>query len=252
MRVLYHRGIAAVEDGRPRDARGFLQDARTIAVRLDRERAVSAIDDVLATVHHYTGDAATAVALHREANAGDRAAGHHHGLVRGLVNEAAAALSAGDVDAARTCIDEAETVAERLEDVMAQSTLLGLRGQVALAEGDIERAVELLTTAASRFDGSEIHVQLCHLDLANALVVAGRIDAARAAVEAVLAATNGQGMAWLVAQPTLAEILAASGELAAAAELVRRARDEFAARGFAWQPAVERLDRASAATSIRA
>jgi ATP/maltotriose-dependent transcriptional regulator MalT len=169
-----------------------------------------------------------------------------------LVNEAAAALSAGDVDAARTCIDEAETVAERLEDVMAQSTLLGLRGQVALAEGDIERAVELLTTAASRFDGSEIHVQLCHLDLANALVVAGRIDAARAAVEAVLAATNGRGMAWLVAQPTLAEILAASGELAAAAELVRQARDEFAARGFAWQPAVERLDRAASATRVHA
>jgi predicted ATPase/DNA-binding SARP family transcriptional activator len=252
MRVLYHRGIAAVEDGRPRDARGFLQDARVIAVRLERERAVSAIDDVLATVHHYTGDAATAVALFREINAGDRAAGHHHGLVRGLVNEAAAALSAGDVDAAEVVLDEAETVAERLEDVMAQSTLTGLRGQVALARGDVERAVDLLTIAASRFDGSEIHVQLCHLDLANALVLAGRIEAARTAVDAVLAAANGHGMAWLVAQPTLAELMAARSELDAAAELVRRTRAEFAARGFAWQPAVERLERATAATSIRA
>lgn len=252
MRVLYHRGIAAVEDGRPRDARGFLQDARVIAVRLERERAVSAIDDVLATVHHYTGDAATAVALFREINAGDRSAGHHHGLVRGLVNEAAAALSAEDLDGAEACIDEAEALAERLEDVMAQSTLLGLRGQLMLARGDIERAVELLTTAASRFDGSEIHVQLCHLDLANALVVAGRIDDARAAVEAVLAAANGHGMAWLVAQPTLAETMAAAGEIDAAANLIRRTREEFVARGFAWQPAVERLDRAESATRVRA
>lgn len=252
MRVLYHRGIAAVEDGRPGAARGYLDDARAIAVRLDRERAVSAIDDVLATVHLYTGDAATAVELYRAVNAGDRAGARDHGLVRGLVNEAAAWLSAGELDAAEACIDEAEALAGPLEDVMAQATLTGLRGQLALARGDVPGAVDLLSTATSRFDSSEIHVQLCHLDLADALVIGGQYAAARRVVDTVIAATNGQGMSWLMAQPTLAEIMAASGELEAAAELVDRTRAEFTTRGFAWRSAVDRLERAAAAVSVHA
>lgn len=252
MRVLYHRGITAVESGRPREARSFLEEARTIAARLERPRAVSAIDDVLATVHLYTGDAAAALELYQAVNAGDRAAGHHHGLVRGLVNEASAWLSAGDQTAAEACIGEAEELAERLEDVMAQSNLLGLRGQIALARGDVGRAVELLTMAAAGFDSTEIHVQLCRLDLAHALVVAQQFDAARETLDEVVATTNEDSMSWLVAQPTLAEIVAASGDIDTAAAIVRRTRDEFARRGFAWRPVVQRLERAAAAIPVRA
>jgi predicted ATPase len=245
MRVLYHRAIAAVEDARPALAAGFLEEARAIAVRLDRERAISAIDDVIATVHLYRGDAEAALALYRKGNAGDRAAGHDHGLLRGLVNEASASLATGDHDAAERCIAEAEELAERLDDLMSRATLTGLRGQLALARGEVDRAVELLTVAASEFDGTQIHVQLSRLDLADALLVAGRADEARAHVSGVLAEVAGHAMTWVIALATLAEVEAAAGRPDRAAELVRQARDEFEERGFAWRLAVERLDRAA-------
>src|SRR5205823_4983467 len=60
MRVLYHRGIAAIQAGRPADALAPLHLGRDVAVSLDRERAMSAFDDTIGTVRLHAGDAATA------------------------------------------------------------------------------------------------------------------------------------------------------------------------------------------------
>lgn len=250
MRVQYHRGIAAVERGRPRDARAFLDAARDIAERLGRERAMSAIDDVLATVHLYSGDTTVATELHRAVNARDREAGHEHGLVRGLVNEATAWLSAGNLAECEACVAEASTLADRLEDLMAIASLVALRGQVALARGDLTTAVDELESASGELGWEEIHSRLFRLHLADALMRAGRPADAAAVVDDVLSAASPADMAWLVAQPTLAEIRAAEGDLAAAAGLVDATRRELAERGFGWSLVVHRLDRAVAAVGL--
>jgi ATP/maltotriose-dependent transcriptional regulator MalT len=168
-------------------------------------------------------------------------------LVRGLVNEATAWLSAGDLAECEACAAEASTLAGRLEDLMAIASLVALRGQVALARGDLDTAVSELQAASGELGWEEIHSRLFRLHLADALVQAGRPADAAVIVDDVLSAASPADMAWLVAQPTLAAIRAAEGDVAAAGALVEATRRELDERGFAWSLVVDRLDRAASA-----
>ncbi|MDT4918808.1 MAG: hypothetical protein QOH89_3508, partial [Pseudonocardiales bacterium] len=249
MRVLYHRGIWFVEEGRPVDALNPLREGARIALAAGREQSASAFDDVIATALLYSGDAAAAAELYSRANASDRRAGRTHGLVRGLVNEATALLSLGRIEAAQRCADEGLELARALHDPVAESTLRAVAGQAALTRGESIEAVRALRAALTELTPGEIDAHLCELDLADALTVAGDLHAARQAVLSVLDASEQRGVVWLLAQPTLAEVTARLGDLATAAELVAAAEQEYAARGFGWPIAVRRLDRARVAVA---
>ncbi|MDT4939981.1 MAG: hypothetical protein QOJ34_70 [Pseudonocardiales bacterium] len=251
MRILYHRGIALIEGGRPVAAAEPLLASEAIARDLGRDRSVAAIRDVRATAMMYAGDAPGAVALHRDSNQMDRAADHTHGLVRGLVNESASRLAAGDRDGALACAEEGAAYAEELQDLVAQATLREVRGNVAAARGDLPAAIEHFRVALSWLASDEINAKLCRLDLADALLRAGEPVAARAEVERAIAAMRDRGLTWLLAQPTIASLAALDGDLELAADTVRSAEAEYAARGFAWPLAVERLDRARADVAAR-
>jgi tetratricopeptide (TPR) repeat protein len=198
----------------------------------------------------YSGDAATAAQLYHRANESDRRAGRTHGLVRGLVNEATALLSLEQIEAAQRCADEGLELARALHDPVAESTLRAVAGQAALTRNDTGEAVRILRAALTELTPGEIDAHLCELDLADALTIAGDLDAARQAVISVLSASEQRGVVWLLAQPTLAEVTAREGNLASAAELVAAAEREYAERGFRWPTAVRRLDRARAAVAL--
>jgi predicted ATPase/DNA-binding SARP family transcriptional activator len=244
MRVLYHRGIALIEGGRPVQAAAPLAASEAIAQELGRGRSVAAIRDVRATAIMYTGDAAAAAALHYDSNSIDRAADHTHGLVRGLVNEAGSRVAAGDHDGALACVVEGLVYAEQLHDLVAEATLGQVRGNVAAARGDLPLAIEQFRAALTRLATDEISAKLCHLDLADALLRSGEPAEARQHVERALTAMRDRGIAWLLAQPTLASLAGLDGEVQLAAETLRAAEEEYAARGFGWAPALERMDRA--------
>jgi ATP/maltotriose-dependent transcriptional regulator MalT len=181
------------------------------------------------------------VQLHHEANADDRAAGRTHGLVRGLVNEANARISAGDMDGAAACAAEGAELAESLGDLVAIASLQAVHGHVAVARGDPSRAVELFGAALADLGAGEVDALLCRLDMADALLRSGGVAEARTLAESVVAASSQRGVPWLLAQPTLAGVLRASGAAEDAARVIARTEREYAERGFAWQLAIDRL-----------
>jgi predicted ATPase/DNA-binding SARP family transcriptional activator len=240
MRVLYHRGIALIEGGRPAEALEPLRQGQQIAAALARERSVSAFRDVIATAQLYSGDAASSARVHHDTNAMDREAGRIDGLVRGLVNEAAAWLAVGELEAAERCAAEGSEYARRLGDAVAAANLRAVHGHVAAAQGDAARAVRHFEDAFADVDPDEIDALLCRLDLADALIRTGDMDAARHAVDAAVAKRD-RDLVWLMAQPILARLALADGDLERAARIVRQADAEFDARGFRWAPAANRL-----------
>lgn len=246
MRILYHRAITAIEAGRPLDAFVPLAAGEQIADQLRRPRSVSAFRDVLATARCYSGDARTAATEYHAANELDRGAGHEHGLLRGLVNEANAWSAAGELDAAIACVREAEEHANRLEDLVALANLRATEGQIALASGDVGRAVELFRAALAQVGAEEAHTDahLFRLDLADALLRTGAATEAQELVDVVLRASKDRGLAWLVAQPTLAALALAEGAVGRAKAVLHDAAAEYELRGFRWQPAIDRLTEA--------
>jgi predicted ATPase/DNA-binding SARP family transcriptional activator len=251
MRILYHRGIALIEGGRPVQALEPLVASEAIARELGRDRSVAAIRDVRATAMMYAGDAQAAVQLHHDSNEMDRAADHTHGLVRGLVNESGSRVAAGDHDGALACAEEGTAYAEEMEDLVAQATLREVRGNVAAARGDLPSAIEHFRTALNWLASDEINSKLCRLDLADALLRAGKRVEARAEAERALAAMRDRGLTWLLAQPTIASLAALDGEVGLASDTLSAAEAQYAARGFGWPLAVERLDRARADLAAR-
>jgi predicted ATPase/DNA-binding SARP family transcriptional activator len=243
MRVLYHRGITAIEGGWPAQAFEPLAAGEKLAAELGRSRSVSAFQDVAATAQCYAGNARVAAEQHRAANAIDRAAGHEHGLLRGLVNEGNAWIAAGDPDAALVCARGAEEPATRLDDLVAISTIRSIQGRVALASGQLASAVGLFRSALAQMGPEEIQTdaQVFRLDLADALLRTGAIDEARDLLGVVVAAARDHGVAWLIAQPTVAALALAEGDRNRATAVVAAAEAEYDRRGFHWQPALDRL-----------
>ncbi len=247
MRVLFHRGIALIEDGRPAAALEPLRYGREIAGDLARPRSIGAFDDAIATALLYSGRAADAAELYRRANDGDRRAGHTHGLVRGLVNEASALVSVGDIDGALRCADEGIDQARALGDGVAEASLRAVHGFAAMSRRDPTSAVRHFREALTHLAADEVDAHLCRLDLADALLQAGELVEARRTVDGITAALAHRGVVWLLAQPTLAELAAAEGDTVAAARILQYAEQEYAERGFAWPLALRRMERGRSA-----
>ena len=244
MRVLYHRGVALVEGGRPVEAIAPLLASEALAHELGRDRSVAAIRDVRATATLYSGNPAEALTLHTASNAMDRAACHTHGLVRGLVNEAASRLAIGDLAGALECAHEGAGYARQMQDLVAEATLRQACGNVAAARGELAEAAAHFKAALTQLGEDEIDTNLCRLDLADVLVRLGEREPARLRVERALSDARDHGIAWLLAQPILASLAALDGDTRLAGELLHAAEVEYDARGFAWPLAMERMARA--------
>jgi predicted ATPase len=247
MRVLYHRGVVAIQRGQPADALEPLRTGRDVAVRLDRRMAMSAFHDAEARALEYLGDLPAAIALYESSIDADREASNEHSLARGA-NSANALIGAGRLEEAIARLAESGSYAERMADPEANADVFIGRGRLELVRGDLPAAAEAFRVALSHASvaDSAQQARMIKLDLADALLQAGDVAAARSLVDEVVESSSEHNLEWLVAQPLLALLALASGPDArsAAASLVASAAAEYEARSFRWWPAVSRLDRA--------
>lgn len=251
MRVLYHRGIVAIQRGLPVEALSPLRSGRALAEQLGKTMAHSAFQDAEAIALEYAGDLPGALALYEASLAADRAANNEHGLARGA-GMATALIATGRLTSAIECLDLAEAHAERLGDPEALSDIHVGRGRVLLASGSLPAAIESFRSALSHPDVAESDLpgRMARLDLADALLLSGSLDEARSLVTSVVAASPERNLDWLVAQPLLALLALAAGDAPAAASLVASAAAEYDSRSFRWWPAVARLTRARAGLPV--
>lgn len=247
MRVLYHRGIVAIQRGLPMEALSPLRSGRALAEQLGKMMAHSAFQDAEAIALEYAGDLPGALALYEASLEADRAANNEHGLAR-VAGMATALIATSQIASATECLDLAETHADRLGDPVALSDIHVGRGRVLLASGSLPAAIESFRSALSHPDVAESDLpgRMAQLDLADALLLAGSVDEARSLVSSVVASSPEHNLNWLVAQPLLALLALAAGDAPAAASLVASAAAEYDSRSFHWWPAVTRLDRARA------
>jgi predicted ATPase/DNA-binding SARP family transcriptional activator len=240
MRVLYGRGISAIEDGRPVLAYDPLRRGGELAERMGRKASSSAFLCALGTAHMYAGSLGIALRTHSKANDIDRNLGDQHGLVRGLVNEAMVLLLDGTAGSALERVAEAEELARSLDDAVSFMHVRMIRGRAALLAGDDDKAIEHFRAALANAEPSS-DADLVRVDLAEATLRDGQLDAAKDLLAPVLKGTPDQGLAWLVAQPTAAAVALASGDPVEAQAIAQATKAEYAERGFGWPLAMARL-----------
>ena len=247
MRVLYHRGIVAIQRGLPLEALEPLRSGREIAVSQGKKMSESALMDAEAIALDYAGELAAALELYEASVAADRAGNNEHGLARGA-NRATALIATGRLAEAAACLDEAEAHASRLEDPEAFSDIHVGRGRLLLVSGSLDEAVASFRSALSDSSVSDADLprRMARLELADALLLSGAVSEARSLVLSVVSASSEHNLDWLVAQPLLALLALAAGDVTAAASLVTSAAAEYDSRSFRWWPAMTRLARARA------
>jgi tetratricopeptide (TPR) repeat protein len=128
------------------------------------------------------GDYARALAFLDRCAAQLRVAGITGMIVPMLAARAFVLARTGDLDAARAALDEQQTLAERLGEPSMLAAAAYDRGMLALAEGEHERAAELLERAL--VPGAPISRPLARLARAEALARGGRCEEAEAELRA--------------------------------------------------------------------
>jgi hypothetical protein len=156
--------------------------------------------------------------------------------------EAIVLLLDGSAAQALERVAEAEDLASSLDDGVTALHAGMIRGRAALLADEHGAAIGHFHAALTDAEPSS-DADLVRVDLAEATLRDGQVDAARDLLAPVLAGTPDLGLAWLVAQPTAAAVALASGDRDEAGRTVASARAEYAARDFAWPLAVDRLGR---------
>ena len=245
MRVLFHRGVAEIESGEPARAMEVLQRGLPIAVEHGLQ-SHSAFLDAIAGADVHAGQIEAGLEAIVAGITIDRGLGRDHNLARGLARLVDVHLARGDVLAAVGHMPELDKVATDVNDLETILNVRSFYGRIARHHGDLEAAIEHFRVAISGGEASVDH-DLSRIELADALLQAGRPDEAAEQIDALRFDTADHGLAWVTAQPTLATLALARGDANAAIEIVEQAETEYAKRGFGWPPAVARLAQARAA-----
>ncbi|MEU4223333.1 BTAD domain-containing putative transcriptional regulator [Nonomuraea sp. NPDC026600] len=211
MTVLYYRGIVEIERGRLRDAFAPLFEGQRLAVTLAHTQRQSAFADALGTLYLYTGDPESALDRYVAALAFDRAAGDEHGLARGLSNQGQALLAMGRTSEAVARADESDHYAGRLDDRQILPLNQQIRAGAALASGDLAGAESHLRAAVAYAVTDGTGASMAHIDLADVLVMAGRLEEAGALLDAVYTEAPEHSTPWLAARAVSVALACASG-----------------------------------------
>ncbi|WP_157247192.1 ATP-binding protein [Nonomuraea typhae] len=241
MNVRYYRGIVEIERGRLRDALPPLLDGLALAERLANRQRMSAFADALGTLHLYAGDAEAALDRYVMANALDRESGDEHGLARGLSNQAQALLGMGRPREAVACAEESGHYARRLDDRQILPLNEQVRGNAAMAAGDLGTAESHLRAALAYAEEDGTGAGMAHIDLADVLILRGATDEAATLLAAVYAEAPEGSTPWLAAEAVSAALALARGERDTALGLAEAATGRYAASGFGWPRYAGRL-----------
>jgi hypothetical protein len=119
--------------------------------------------------------------------------------------EAIVLLLDGSAAQALERVAEAEDLASSLDDGVTALHAGMIRGRAALLADEHGAAIGHFRAALTDAEPSS-DADLVRVDLAEATLRDGQVDAARDLLAPVLAGTPGRGLAWLVAQPTAAAV----------------------------------------------
>ena len=228
VRVLIALATNASRDGEPERALGYLEQARSGLAELDdRRHAVFLFS--LANSYRDLGDFEAAISTGTQSLAKFKAAGAGFETAS-IENELALVyLAIGSLDAARSHVAEARTYFDRHDDTRWLAHVTETEGQIALAAGSTDEAITLATESLrlAEESGNRKAAISAGLSLARALRAEGDLEGAAETLELAVSVAEGYGRRGQL-QTLLGEwsdVMAASGDLAQAYALSRRAVD---------------------------
>ena len=228
VRVLIALATNASRDGEPERALGYLEQARSGLAELDdRRHAVFLFS--LANSYRDLGDFEAAISTGTQSLAKFKAAGAGFETAS-IENELALVyLAIGSLDAARSHVAEARTYFDRHDDTRWLAHVTETEGQIALAAGSTDEAITLATESLrlAEESGNRKAAISAGLSLARALRAKGDLEGAAETLELAVSVAEGYGRRGQL-QTLLGEwsdVMAASGDLAQAYALSRRAVD---------------------------
>jgi predicted ATPase len=150
----------------------------------------------------WLGDPAAAVADTRRAVDAARALGHAATLMYALSHTSLALIYCGEVERARTMIDELVALAEEKGTLFWKGYGMLLRGWLVYRAGDAAGAVDILSDgiAAVRSTGATAYAPWYLSNLAAAHAAAGQRDDAVRCIDEAVAAMNATGEVWCAAE----------------------------------------------------
>jgi len=116
----------------------------------------------VANVAFARGDIATAERLHADALRMRREVADARGALHSLHALGRCRLALGDRAGAASLFDEADELAESLGETLERAKLTQTRSEIALGDGDGERAYDLARTALASFERSECRYDIVH------------------------------------------------------------------------------------------
>jgi tetratricopeptide (TPR) repeat protein len=228
VRVLIALAANASRDGEPERALGYLEQARSGLAELDdRRHAVFLFS--LANSYRDLGDFEAAITTGTQSLAKFKAAGAGFETAS-IENELALVyLAIGSLDAARSHAAEARAYFDRHADTRGLAHVTETEGQIALAAGSTDEAITLATESLrlAESSGNRKAAISAGLSLARALRAKGDLVGAAETLEQAVSDAEGYGRRGQL-QTLLGEwsdVMAASGDLAQAYALSRRAVD---------------------------
>jgi tetratricopeptide (TPR) repeat protein len=187
------RTEVALLEGRLDDARQWAHRAIDVCGRLSTHMEAFGWDQ-LAFVELASGDLEAALSAFERADARHAEAGMDGFRCTVLARIAEVQVARGELEAALEALELSEQLAGR-DDVINDAITRRVHAQIALAEGDIERAEEWARSAVQRAFKSDFPVErgAAKLDLAKALASANRRKEAAAEARDALAIYDAKG-----------------------------------------------------------
>jgi transcriptional regulator with GAF, ATPase, and Fis domain len=211
LRGLMNLGVIAVRRGDLDDAGRHLEAARAIAARGGTMMLRGVLKENEAVLAHLRGRFGDALALYQESLGILIRVGHRQFLARVANNLGELYVQVGETGRARRLCDYAAQVGRGLARGLVAEGLL-LRGQIDLADGQIDAARSALQEALSMFaaSGEFARGAEAHLLLARAALAEGNVSLAAVELDAIEDSEEQSGLRLLAERTQVAAELARS------------------------------------------
>jgi predicted ATPase/DNA-binding SARP family transcriptional activator/Tfp pilus assembly protein PilF len=248
--ALNNLGLVALYQGSLIDARAYFERCLALAPQSGSDWNLDAVTHNLALVLAQQGEIVTARPLFEQSLALSRVRGDVLGILISLVDYASALANHGDYAAAGALADESLALSREAGNAQLMSDALGVLGQIAMLQGDSQRALSLLGQGielSRNVDEGKSPPLKTLLYLGIALLKEGDISAALDRFSEALAIarsiTNGSQVVFALRGLACAAV--AGGDAGRAAQLFGASEALSRAQGQALLPAEQELIRPS-------
>jgi tetratricopeptide (TPR) repeat protein len=240
--ALNNLGLVALYQGNLIEARTYFERSLALSPQSGSDWNLDAVTHNLALVLAQQGDIVAARPLFEQSLALSRARGDILGILISLVDYAFALANHGDYAAAYTLANEGLVLSREAGNTQLTSDALGVLGQIAMLQGDSERARQLLEQGIDLSrnidDGKNPPLKLLvylGMALLNEADISAALDQLCEALTIARTITNGSQV--VLALRGLACVAAACGDARRAAQLFGASEALWRAQGQALLPA---------------